>query len=84
MSFVDDAGITITTNQAANYLRMKQPQYNRYERGLRDTPSDVLIRLAALYNTSVYYILELTDCPEPYSRKTAKIIFEQQNGRFTA
>lgn len=55
-----------TQTQVAEYLGMKQPQYNRYERGLRDVPSDVLIRLAVLYNTSVDYILELTDYPAPY------------------
>lgn len=58
-----------TQTQVAEYLGMKQPQYNRYERGLRDVPSDVLIRLAVLYNTSVDYILELTDCPAPYPHK---------------
>ena len=40
---------------------MKQPQYNRYERGLRDIPSDVLIALAKLYQTSTDYILSLTE-----------------------
>lgn len=45
----------------ANYLQMKQPQYSRYERGIRDIPTDVLIRLAKLYNTSTDYILGLTD-----------------------
>lgn len=45
----------------ANYLQMKQPQYSRYERGLRDIPTDILIRLAKLYNTSTDYILGLTD-----------------------
>lgn len=59
----------LTQTQVAQYLGMKQPQYQRYERGLRDVPSDVLIRLAALYNTSVDYILELTDNPTHYPRK---------------
>lgn len=45
----------------ANYLQMQQPQYSRYERGVRDIPTDVLIRLAKLYNTSTDYILGLTD-----------------------
>lgn len=45
----------------SEYLQMKQPQYSRYERGLRDIPSDVLIRLAKLYNTTTDYILGLTD-----------------------
>ena len=51
----------MTQQQVADYLKMKQPQYNRYEKGYRDIPSDVLIALADLYNTSTYYILERTD-----------------------
>jgi transcriptional regulator with XRE-family HTH domain len=49
----------------AEYLEMKQPQYSRYERGLRDLPTDVLIRLARLYNTSTDYILGLTQNSAP-------------------
>lgn len=51
----------MTQVQVAEYLSMKQPQYNRYERGFRDIPSDVLIALAKLYGTSTDYILGLTD-----------------------
>ena len=47
----------------AEYLGMKQPQYSRYERGLRDIPTDVLIRLSKLYNTSTDYLLGLTNLP---------------------
>lgn len=54
-------------NYVSEYLQMKQPQYSRYERGLRDIPSDILIRLAKLYNTTTDYILGLTDNPKiPY------------------
>ena len=53
----------LTQSEVANYLGMKQPQYHRYESGLRDIPTDVLIQLAKLFNTSVDYILELTDKP---------------------
>lgn len=52
----------------ANYLSMKQPQYSRYERGMRDLPTDVLIRLAKLYKTSADYILGLTDNSKPYNK----------------
>ena len=52
--------------QIADYLDMKQPQYSRYERGLRDLPTDVLIRLAKLYNTSTDYILGLTNTSKPH------------------
>lgn len=51
----------LSQQQIAEYLGMKQPQYNRYERGLRDIPTDVLIRLAKLYQTSTDYILGLTN-----------------------
>ncbi|MDO4732955.1 MAG: helix-turn-helix transcriptional regulator, partial [Bacillota bacterium] len=56
----------LTQTQVAEYLGMKQSQYCRYERGLRDLPTDVLIRLAKLYKTSTDYILELTDKNESY------------------
>lgn len=50
----------LTQKQVADYLKMKQPQYNRYEKGYRDIPSDVLIALADLYKTTTDYILERT------------------------
>ena len=52
----------------ADYLGMKQPKYSRYERGLRDIPTDVLIRLALFYKTSTDYILGLTDHSKPYRK----------------
>ncbi len=58
----------LTQQQVADYLQMKQPQYSRYERGLRDLPTDVLIRLANLYKTSTDYILGRTNCRTPYPR----------------
>ena len=59
----------LSQQQVADYLGMKQPQYSRYERGLRDVPSDILIRLAGLYGTSVDYILGLTNERAPYPRQ---------------
>lgn len=58
----------LSQQQVAEYLGMKQPQYSRYERGLRDVPTDVLIRLADLYKTSTDYILGLTNNSKPYRR----------------
>lgn len=58
----------LSQQQVADYLGMKQPQYSRYERGLRDVPTDVLIRLAQLYKTSVDYILGLTKNSKPYRK----------------
>lgn len=55
-----------TQKQIACYLGMKQPQYHRYESGVRDVPSDILIALARYYGTSVDYILGLTNIVTPY------------------
>lgn len=59
----------LSQRQLADFLGMKQPQYSRYECGLRDIPTDVLIRLALLYKTSTDYILGLTDDSKPYQSK---------------
>ena len=50
-----------TQQYVADYLQMKQSQYSLYERGIRDIPTYILIRLAQLYNTSTDYILGLTN-----------------------
>ena len=56
----------LTQRQLAEMLHMPQPQYFRYEQGYRDIPTDILIALANIYQTSTDYILELTDNPKPY------------------
>lgn len=53
----------LTQQDIADYLEMKQSQYSRYERGIRDIPTDILIKLALYYKTSTDYILGLTDNP---------------------
>ncbi|MBR5779640.1 MAG: helix-turn-helix transcriptional regulator [Clostridia bacterium] len=55
-----------TQEYVASYLGMKQSQYSRYERGLRDTPTDVLIALVKLYNVSADYILGISDNSTSY------------------
>lgn len=56
----------LTQKDVSTYLGMSQLQYYRYERGYRDIPTHVLIALAKLYDTSVDYILGLTDDPQPH------------------
>ena len=58
----------LSQRQLAEYLGMAQCQYSRYERGIRDIPTDILIRLAVLYKTSTDYLLGLTDNPKPYDK----------------
>lgn len=52
----------------AEYLNCTQVCYSHYEIGKRDIPTDVLIKLAKYYNTSVDYLLGITDVFEPYPR----------------
>lgn len=59
----------LTQAAVSRHLGMKQPQYFRYEQGYRDIPSDILIQLADLYETSTDYILERTNDPAPPKRK---------------
>ncbi len=53
----------LTQRQLAAELNMTQTQYFRYEQGYRDIPTDILIALAELYETSTDYILGLTNDP---------------------
>ena len=55
----------LTQRQLADLLQMKQPQYNRYEQGIRDIPTPVLVRLADPYNTSTDFLLGRTQNPAP-------------------
>lgn len=52
----------------AKFLHCNQVTYSRYELGLRDIPTQVLIALAKYHNTSVDYLLGLTDTKKPYSK----------------
>jgi len=51
----------LTQQQVADYLMCNRQVYARYERGLREIPVSMLIKLADLYKTSVDYILGRTD-----------------------
>ena len=56
----------LTQREVSEMLGIKQPQYSRYEKGYRDLPTDILIRLARFYRVSTDYILNLTDNSQPY------------------
>lgn len=47
---------------------MSQTGYSKYEVGTNDIPTSVLIKLAIYYNTSVDYILGITNEIKPYPR----------------
>lgn len=50
----------------AKVLNCTQATYSRYELGMRDIPTDVLITLAKFYKTSSDYLLGLTNNKVPY------------------
>lgn len=54
--------------EIAKVLNMSQTGYSKYEVGTNDIPTKILIQLAKFYNTSVDYILDLTDETKPYRR----------------
>ena len=49
--------------ELAAYLNCSQQVYSNYELGQRDIPTDILIKLSALYGVSVDYILGITNNP---------------------
>ena len=53
----------------ADFLHLKQNTYSQYENGQRQVPIDVLIKIAEFYNTSVDYVLGITDVAEPYPKR---------------
>lgn len=55
-----------TQKEVADYLFCDQSLYSKYERGVRDVPVNIIIKLAKFYGVSTDYILGLTDKKEPY------------------
>ena len=58
----------LTQKQIGEILNMSQTGYNQYEIGKNDIPTKVLLQLANFYNTSVDYLLGLTNEIKPYPR----------------
>ena len=57
----------LNQTQVAKMLKMSQTGYSKYETGENDIPTTVLIKLAKFYNTSVDYLLGLTNNPKKYN-----------------
>ena len=55
----------LTQRALAELLHVSQATYSRYESGGLDIPSGALIALARFYNTSIDYLVGLTNDPEP-------------------
>ncbi len=51
----------LNQTQVAKLLGMSQTGYSKYETGENDVPTQVLIRLARFYDTSIDYLLGETN-----------------------
>ena len=58
----------LTQETIAQMLGVKQNTYSQYEIGVSRYPVEVLIKLAIFYNTSIDYLVGLTDESKPYAR----------------
>ena len=58
----------ISQTKLAHILGMSQTGYSKYETGENDVPTNILIKLALYHETSVDYLLGLTDRKTPYPR----------------
>ncbi|MBB5264158.1 transcriptional regulator with XRE-family HTH domain [Catenibacillus scindens] len=51
----------LTIKAMSEILGLHRDVYSRYEKGLRDFPLDILIKVADYFNCSVDYLLERTN-----------------------
>lgn len=51
------------------YLGIHPNVYRRYEKGVREFPLELIVKLADYYHVSTDYLLGRTDRPEPYPAK---------------
>jgi len=62
----------LTQREIAKYLHCDQSLYSKYEREERDVPLIIMEKLAVYYNTSIDYLIGLTDDSSPSKRKKTK------------
>lgn len=60
--------LDIKQKDLAEYLHIRQNTYSQYENEQRQIPIEVLIQLSRYFNTSVDYLLGLTEEKKPYPR----------------
>ena len=57
------AAAGLTQTEIADILEMQQNQYSRYERGERELPMHLFVKLAEHYQVSLDYMVGLSDQP---------------------
>ena len=58
----------LSQRQIAAIIGMSRTGYSKYETGENDIPTDILKKLANFHNTSVDYLLELTNEKKAYGK----------------
>lgn len=58
-----------TQQRVADMLFINRRTYSAYENGVNAMSPEILVQLAQIYETSVDYLLGLTDRKEPYPAK---------------
>ncbi len=59
----------LTQKKIAEYLMCGQLLYSKYERGEREIPLSLLIKLADYYDVSLDYLVGRTDVKKPYLKE---------------
>ena len=59
----------LTQDELVQILAMPKTTYTNYEKGKREPPFSLIIRLAEMYNVSIDYIAGLTNTPLPLKDK---------------
>ena len=59
----------LTQKAIAEYLSIHPNVYRRYEKGVREFPLEIVVKLADYYQVSTDYLLVRTDDPTPPSEK---------------
>lgn len=58
----------LTQREMALEFNMSQTGYSKYETGENDIPTSILIKAAMFFDTSIDYLVGLTDEKRPYIR----------------
>lgn len=64
----------------AKALGITRVKYACYESGFRELTSEIAVKLALFYNTSVDYIVGFTDDPTPHERGKVLLDIAEQYG----
>lgn len=59
----------MTQAQVSKLLNISQTNYSKYELGKINIPIETLKKLSIIFNTSIDYLLGMTDEVKPYPKK---------------